>query len=109
MTGAKHTPHTPGLWRNLGLSRLERVKAHRDEFGSSLAEAVGAVDEDYGRQVSAGRARLADAAPDLLEALSAMVADAERIGIDDGLADQADREIVDRARAAIAKASGAAQ
>ena len=61
--------HTPGLWRNLGLSRLERVKAHRDEFGSSLKVALDAVDEDYGRQVSTGRARIADAATMMLEAL----------------------------------------
>jgi len=61
--------HTPGLWRNLGLSRLERVKAHRDEFGSNLKTALDAVDEDYGRQVSTGRARIADAATMMLEAL----------------------------------------
>lgn len=41
---------------------------------------------------------------ELYEALEAMVADAERIGIEDGLADQADPAVVANARAALSKA-----
>lgn len=89
--------HTPGLWRNLGLSRLERVKAHRDEFGSSLKVAIEAVDEDFGRQAVTGRARLAEAAPDLLKQLQSVLACMEITG--QSLGD------MDAIRAAIRKAT----
>lgn len=34
-----------GSWKNLSLQRLDRVKAHRAEFNSSLRDAVDAVDQ----------------------------------------------------------------
>lgn len=39
-----------GDWKDGKLSRLERVKAHRAEFDSSLAQAVEAVDREVDRQ-----------------------------------------------------------
>jgi hypothetical protein len=101
--GAKHTP---GLWRNLGLSRLERVKAHRDEFGSSLKAAIEAVDEDYGRQAVTGRARLSDAASDLLEALGSLYALAD--GQKSYPAGSYGEAVMAHAKAAIRKATGEA-
>jgi len=38
-----------GVWRNQDLPRLERIKGHRAEYGSSLADAVRAVDEEAKR------------------------------------------------------------
>lgn len=46
-----------GAWAKLSLSRLARVKAHREQFGSTLAEAVSAVDAEEARQHIAARAR----------------------------------------------------
>jgi hypothetical protein len=51
-------------------------------------------------------ARLAAAAPTMAEALEALIADVERIGIEDGLADQGDPAIVEQARAALRLAKG---
>ena len=51
-----------------GLSRLERVRAYRAEFGGEIARAIVAVDAEIYRQEYDGRLRLAAAAPDLLEA-----------------------------------------
>lgn len=51
-----------GLWKNLSLSRLERVKAHRAEFGSRLAEAFQSVNAEEERQRLIVKA---NSAPDL--------------------------------------------
>lgn len=51
-----------GLWKDQGLSRFERVKAHRSEFGSKLKQAVEAVDEETARQTIASKATPARAA-----------------------------------------------
>ncbi|ANC53423.1 hypothetical protein A4249_06985 [Brevundimonas sp. GW460-12-10-14-LB2] len=50
-----------GLWKDQRLSRLERVKAHRSEFGSELKQAVEAVDEETARQAIASKATTARA------------------------------------------------
>ncbi len=54
-SGGQHTP-VVGLWKNQGLSRLERVRAHRMEFGSGLREAIEAVDTEADRQALIAKA-----------------------------------------------------
>lgn len=39
-----------GVWKNQSLSRLERVRAHRAEFGSDLKRAIEAVDREAEHQ-----------------------------------------------------------
>lgn len=53
--GARFTSVT-GLWKDQSLSRLERVRAHRFEFGSELKSALEAVDEEAARQNIANKA-----------------------------------------------------
>lgn len=44
-----------GLWKDQNLSRLERVRAHRFEFGSELIAALEAVDDEAARQSLANK------------------------------------------------------
>ena len=45
------------LWKDLSLSRIERTKAHRMQFGSDLKTAIAAVDEEEARQGIVAKAR----------------------------------------------------
>lgn len=66
----------PGDWTHPGLSRLERVRAYRAEFGGDISAAVAAADAEIYRQERDGRLRLAAAAPELLEALRQLLGNA---------------------------------
>lgn len=68
--------HTAGEWTKPGLSRLERVRAYRAEFGGDIGAAVAAADAEIYRQERDGRLRLAEAAPDLLDALRQLLGNA---------------------------------
>ncbi len=100
------TKHTPGPWRALCLSKYTRVMRDRqpmpDETGSvQICHIAGPGDNDL-RPFNEDRweadARLIAAAPELLEALQAVVRIADRKTVE-----------FDKARAAIAKATGAAK
>lgn len=57
------TPVT-GLWKDLSLSRIERAKAHRMQFGSDLKTAIAAVDEEETRKALVAKATPSPAIPD---------------------------------------------
>ena len=94
------TQHTPGPWtaHSTGLARsgLPEYQIHWSDIGECVAEIVHGTEN----------AKLIAAAPDLLEALQDLFgADMEHVLMGDGKDDQI--EAIAKARAAIAKATGA--
>jgi hypothetical protein len=70
MAGGEGSPIPQGAWKDQRLSRLDRVKAHRVELGSTLKDALEAVDEYEAQATIADRIAAlrppADPRPDAL-------------------------------------------
>ena len=87
--------HTPGPWHSdVPCSRELTCRNIRGNNGEHVAK-VGWMDFSEGQEIDLANARLIAAAPDMLEALKAVVRVADR-----------KTDEFDRARAAIAKATG---
>lgn len=102
------TKHTPGPWEVFSNSFIEAgVRAANNPYGTDFEFRIAEVSGDWRDEpkggAAAANARLIAAAPELLEALTAMVDAHDRwLGSDRPDA----KEAMKRARAAIAKAEG---
>lgn len=105
------TQHTPGPWHWIGDSLTHRqfdIHAPRQSPQQHICTVNNlSIEKLYTRDagVALANARLIAAAPDLLAALQALVGEADLGEVD---LDDADRALLDNARAAIAKATGQA-
>lgn len=101
--------HTPGPWHFIGDSLTHRqfdIYAPNQPLGQHVCTVNNlSVEKLYTRDagVALANARLIAAAPDLLAALQALIGEADLGEIDH---DEETRQLLDAARAAIAKATG---
>ena len=97
------TQHTPGPWHICEVSAaLNRSPLIRDAQGMALAETFRPNNSQASQINRDANARLIAAAPEILDALAEMLADADTLQ-----EPYRNEAVCERARAAIAKATGA--
>lgn len=97
------TAHTPGPWHPW-VHDSNTITASADSTNPSHFEPVCFLNNKLPPEVAAANGRLIASAPDLLAALRALIGEADLGEIDH---DEETRQLLDAARAAIAKATGA--